>query len=88
MFAIFFAHCMIIDTSEDICNEYAAQTMFCQGQDFPTEKKTEKARFCLAFFILAQCGKKGQNFKTLPIAFYICDASSTFTRQAGADPEG
>jgi len=29
--------------SEEICNEYAAQTMFCQSQAFPTEK----ARFCL-----------------------------------------
>jgi len=32
--------------SEEICNEYTAQTMFCQRQAFQTEKsKKEKARF-------------------------------------------
>jgi len=30
--------------SEEICNEYAAQTMFCQHQAFQTEKNKEKAR--------------------------------------------
>jgi len=36
--------------SEEIFNEYAAQTMFFQRQAFLTEKKPESARFCLAFF--------------------------------------
>ena len=35
--------------------EYAAQTMLFQSQAFPTEKKSEKSRFCLAFYC-----KKGQ----------------------------
>jgi len=40
--------------SEEIFNEYAAQTMFSQSQAFPTEIKPEKARFCLAFFDFQQ----------------------------------
>ena len=32
-------------SSPEVCNEYAAQTMFCQSQANPTENKLEKARF-------------------------------------------
>jgi len=52
--------------SEEIFNEYAAQTMFFQSQAFPTEKNPEKARFCLAFFEFQKkpkVFKKSQNFK-------------------------
>jgi len=39
-------------SSEDDCNDYAAQTMFYQNQAFQTEKnKKEKARFWLIFLI-------------------------------------
>ena len=40
--------------------------MFFQSQAFPTEKKPETDRFCLAFFHLrkqAKVFKKSQNFK-------------------------
>jgi len=40
--------------------------MFFQSQVLPTEKKPEKARFCLAFFCKqkkAKSVKKSQNFK-------------------------
>jgi len=42
--------------SEEISNEYGAQTMFFQSQDF----LIEKARFCRAFLIFkkAKCVKK------------------------------
>jgi len=33
---------------EEICNEYAAQKLICQGQACLTEK-SEKAKFCLEF---------------------------------------
>jgi len=52
--------------SENICDEYAAETMFFRSQAFPTEKKPEKARFCLAFFDLQKKPKVfkiSQNFK-------------------------
>jgi len=32
---------MFIDSSEEIFNEYAAQTMFYQSQVFPIEKKPD-----------------------------------------------
>jgi len=38
-------HGYIMLFSEEICNEYAALTMFFQSQAFLTEKKPEKARF-------------------------------------------
>jgi len=53
--------------SEEIFNEYAAQTMFFQRQAFLTEKKPESARFCLAFFDFQKKPKvlkKSQNFKS------------------------
>jgi len=53
--------------SEEICNEYAVQTMFFQSQAFPTEKKPEKARFCLAFFNFQKsqrCSKQARIFKS------------------------
>jgi len=39
--------------------------MFCQSPAFPTEKKLEKARFCLAFLFpkKPKVFKKSQNFK-------------------------
>ena len=52
--------------SEEIFNEYAAQTMFFQSQAFPPEKKPEKAKFCLAFFDFQKkpkVFKKSQNIK-------------------------
>ena len=52
--------------SEEIFNEYAAQTMFFQSQAFLTEKKPEKNWFCLAFFEFQKKPKvlkKSQNFK-------------------------
>jgi len=52
--------------SEEIFNGYAAQTMCFQIQAFPTEKKPEKVRFCLAFFYFQKkpkVFKKSQNFK-------------------------
>jgi len=42
--------------SEDICDEYAAWTMFFRSQAFPTEKKQD---FVWLFLI----SKKSQNFK-------------------------
>jgi len=39
--------------------------MFCQSEAFPTEKKLEKARFCLPFLFpkKARGVKKSQNCK-------------------------
>jgi len=34
---------------QEICHEYAAQTMFCQNQAYPTENKPEKSQIFLAF---------------------------------------
>jgi len=52
--------------SEEIFNEYPAQTMFFQSQAFPTEKKSEKARFCLAFYFQKsqRCSKKARISKS------------------------
>ena len=49
---------MDILSSEEICNKYAAQTMLCQSQAFPTEK-SHKSQILLAFLLF----KKSQNFK-------------------------
>jgi len=52
--------------SEEICNEYAAQTVFFQSQAFPTEKYPGKNRFCLALFYFhkkLKVFKKRQYFK-------------------------
>jgi len=43
--------------SEEIFNEYPAQTMFFQSQAFPTEKKSEKARF--GWLFISKKAKKG-----------------------------
>jgi len=53
--------------SEEIFNEYAAQTMFFQSQAFPTEKSQKKPGF-VCFFLFdfqkeSKVFKKGQNFK-------------------------
>jgi len=42
--------------SEEICNEYAAQTMFFQSQAFPTEKK-----FLSGFFLFSKAKGVGKN---------------------------
>jgi len=67
--------------SEEIFNEYAAQTMFFQSQAFPTENKPEKARFCLAFLISKKsqrCSKKARisksGFKKARLATLLCSA--------------
>jgi len=38
-------------SSEEVCNEYAAQTMFCQSQAFMTEKSQKRPYFVWLFFI-------------------------------------
>jgi len=48
----------------EICNEYAAQTMFCQSQAYPTENKPEKARFFWLFYFQ----KKPKVFKKAKLA--------------------
>jgi len=48
--------------SEEIFNEYAAQTMFFQSQAFPTENKPEKARF----FWLVLFPKKAKDVQKKP----------------------
>jgi len=35
---------------QETCNEYAAQTMFCQSQAYLTENKSEKVRFFWLFY--------------------------------------
>jgi len=53
--AVSFAPCVVMDSRQEICNEYPAQTMLCQSQAFPIDKRPEKAktpdfaRFFLAF---------------------------------------
>ena len=37
-------------SSQGICNEYAAQTMFCQSLAYPTENKPDRARFFGFFY--------------------------------------
>ena len=60
-------------SSEEICNEYVDQTMFCQSQAFPTEKSRNISGFCWfpkkpKAFIKARistCGFKKANLTTL-----------------------
>ena len=51
---------MVIDSSEEICNEYAAQTMFYQNQAFPTEKSQILSGFYLFPKNSQRCWKKPQ----------------------------
>jgi len=35
-------------SSQEICNEYAAQIMFCQSQAYPTENKPDISGFFIS----------------------------------------
>jgi len=61
IFAIFPAWLQTL-VRREICNEYAAQTMLSQSQDFPTEKKPD---FVWLFWIFkkSKVREKSQNFK-------------------------
>jgi len=53
--------------SEKICNENAAQTMFCQSQAFPTEKKQKKSDSLFSSFSKKAKGvQKKPEFQNLP----------------------
>jgi len=43
--------------SEEICNEYAAQTVFFQSQAFPTEKYPGKKQILSGFILFPQKAK-------------------------------
>jgi len=47
-------------SSQEICNEYAAQTIFCQSQAYPTENNPEKNRIFWLFISKKVKGVKKQ----------------------------
>jgi len=63
--------------SEEICDEYAAQTMFFQIQAFPTEKSQEATDFGWLFYFQKsqRCSKKARipksGFKKAKLATLI-----------------
>jgi len=54
---------MVILASEEICNEYAAQTTFFQNQAFPAEKNENPDFIWVLMFKKARCVKKVNNWQ-------------------------
>jgi len=70
-----FAHPSPRLSSEDICNEYAAQTILCLSHAFPTEKIQKNPDFVSLFLIFKKARISKSAFKKAELATLYCGPS-------------